>query len=44
MNIYDYENRNKVSSEKLEKNQFYCFHPWQIGVLCGKTLNANGHI
>ena len=44
MKIYDYENENAVQIEKLEKNQFYCFHPCHIGVLCSKTLNANGHI
>ena len=27
MKIYHCENKNTVQSEKLEKNQFYCFHP-----------------
>ena len=40
MKIYDIENENIVQSEKLEKSQFYCFHPSHIGVLCSKTLIA----
>ena len=41
MNIYDYEKRNTVQSEKLEKSQIYCFPPCHIGVLCSKTLTVN---
>ena len=43
MKIYDYENENIVKSQKLEKNQFYCFHPYHIGVLCSKNLTLNWH-
>ena len=27
MKIYHYENKNTIQSEKIEKSQFYCFHP-----------------
>ena len=43
MKIYDYENENTVQIEKLEKSQFYCFHPCHVGVLCSKTLALNRH-
>ena len=33
MKIYNYENENIVLSEKLERSEFYCFHPCHIGVL-----------
>ena len=38
--IYDIENESIVQSEKLEKSEFYCFHPSHIGVLCSKTFIA----
>ena len=41
MKIYDCENDITVQSEKLEKSQFYCFHPSHQGVLCSKTLTLN---
>ena len=28
--IHDYENENRVQSEKLEKSQIYCFHPCHV--------------
>ena len=31
MKIYDYENENTVQIEKLEKSQFYSFHPCHLG-------------
>ena len=40
MKIYHYENNNTIQSEKLEKIQFYCFHPCHVGVLCSKILIA----
>ena len=27
MKIYDYENKNTVQIDKLQKSKFYCFHP-----------------
>ena len=35
MKNYDYENENEntVQSEKLEKSQYYCFHPSHVGML-----------
>ena len=41
MKIYDCENIITLQSEKLEKSQFYCFHPCHLGVLCSKTLTLN---
>ena len=40
MKIYDCENNITVQSEKLEKSQFYCFHPCHVGLLCSKILIA----
>ena len=36
-----YNSDNAVQIEKLEKNQFYCFHPCHVGMLCSKTLTLN---
>ena len=44
MKIYYYENKNTIQSEKLQKSQFYCFHPCHVGVLCSKILIAFWHI
>ena len=44
MKIYDFENENLDLSRKIEKSQFPYFELSHIGVLCSKTLNANGHI
>ena len=30
MKIHDYENENIFQSKKLEKSQFYCFHPCHV--------------
>ena len=35
--------KDTVQDEKLEKIQFYCFHPCHVGVLCSKTLTVNWH-
>ena len=43
MKIYDIENESIVQSEKLEKSEFYCFHPSHIGMLFNKPLMVNGN-
>ena len=40
MKIYNFENESIGQSEKLEKSQFYCFHPCHVGVLSSKILMA----
>ena len=40
MKIYDFEKKITLQSGKIEKIQFYCFHPCHIGMLCSKILIA----